>query len=74
MDPDSVGLNPAWRKALVHVVWGTGWLEDTPSKEIKQLRAALRQSLTNVSAVAGSSAYFNEVCLWTLVREVLICM
>ena len=62
MDPDSVGLNPTWRKALIHVFWDEVWPEGTPSSEIKQLREALAMSLTNVSAMVGSSAYFNEVC------------
>jgi hypothetical protein len=61
VDPDSTGLNPAWRKALVHLLWGTGWQEGTPFSEIKQLRAVIAQSLTRVSELAGSSAYFNEV-------------
>jgi hypothetical protein len=61
VDPDSTGLNPAWRQALVHVLWGTGWQEGTPFSEIKQLRAVVARSLTRISELAGSSAYFNEV-------------
>ena len=61
VDPDSTGLNPAWRKALTHVVWGTGWDEGTPANEIKQLRAALAKSLNNLTQLTGSSAYYNEV-------------
>ena len=63
VDPESTGLNPAWRKALAHVAWSTGWVEGTPASEIKQLRAALAQSLKNVTELTGSSAYYNEVCL-----------
>jgi hypothetical protein len=63
VDPESTGLNPAWRKALAHVAWGTGWVEGTPASEIKQLRAALAQSLKNVTDLTGSSAYYNEVCV-----------
>lgn len=62
LDPDSTGLNPAWRKALVHVVWGTGWDEGTPTSEIENLRTVLAQSLQNVARLTGSSAYYNEVC------------
>jgi hypothetical protein len=67
-DPDSTGLNPAWRKALIHVVWGTGWDEGTSTSEIKQLRAALSESLKNLTHLVGSSAYFNEV-RWEILVE-----
>ena len=62
VDPDSTGLNPAWRTALVHAVGGIGWKEGAPVSEIKQLRAGLAQTLQNLSDLTGSSAYFNEVC------------
>lgn len=48
VDPDSTGLNPAWRKALIHLIWGTEWKEGTPASEINQLKAILAQSLTDV--------------------------
>lgn len=71
VDPDSTGLNPAWRKALVHLLWGTGWQEGTPFSEIKQLRAVIAQSLTRVSELAGSSAYFNEVYFRLQTQDIL---
>ena len=63
VDPDSTGLHPAWRKALVHLVWTTGWEEGTSASEIKQVRAGLAQALQTVTDLAGSNAYFNEVRL-----------
>ena len=34
-DPESTGLNPAWRKALIHTVAGAGWADDAPLEEIE---------------------------------------
>lgn len=62
VDPDSTGLNPAWRKALASVTFGIGWAEGTSSTEIKQLRAELAGKLESISALAPESgSYFNEV-------------
>ena len=63
VDPDSTGINPAWRKALTHVVWGRGWDEGASVSEIDQTRAALAKTLEKLSTLTGSSAYFNEVPL-----------
>ena len=63
VNPDSTGVNPAWRKALAHVVWGQGWEEGTSASKINQMRAALAKTLGMLSTLTGSSAYFNEVPL-----------
>ena len=63
VDPDSTGVNPAWRKALTHVVWGQVWHEGASVSEIDQMRAALAKTLGELSTLTGSSAYFNEVPL-----------
>ena len=63
VDPDSTGVNPAWRKALTHVDWGQGWEEGASASEIDQMRAALAKTLGKLSTLTGSSAYFNEVPL-----------
>jgi hypothetical protein len=62
VDPDSTGLNPAWRKAIAQLGYGTGWGEGTSTAEITQLRKQLAQNLKKVSDLTpGSGAYFNEV-------------
>jgi hypothetical protein len=63
-DPDLTGLNPAWRKALAHLIWRIEWSEGTSTSEIARMRGMLGESLKNVSRVTGSNAYFNEV-RWT---------
>jgi hypothetical protein len=65
VNPELTGLNPAWRKALTHVVWGTGWDEGAPVSEINKLRAVLAESLQNFTDLTGSSAYYNEARLLT---------
>ena len=61
-DPDSAGLSPAWRHAVVETVCGFSWEDGTPTMEIQ----------TNISQLQGwikathdltpnDGAYFNEV-------------
>jgi len=64
VDPDSTGVNPAWRTALGHIVWGAGWDEGASASEIKQMRAVLAQGLQNLTDLVGSSAYFNEASMF----------
>ena len=60
--PDAVGLNPAWRAALVHTIFSTGWAEGTPVDVIDGLVGQVRQNMTTLRALApDSGAYFNEV-------------
>lgn len=62
VDPDASGLNPAWRKAVVHVVGGATWADGTTSDEINALRAALSDRNAQLRALAPESgAYLNEV-------------
>lgn len=63
VNPDSTGLNPAWRKALVHAVFRTTWDEGASFSEIEQARAELAARLKKVSdEMPGAGSYFNEVC------------
>ncbi|OBZ79722.1 putative oxidoreductase ORF5 in fasciation locus [Grifola frondosa] len=65
VDPDSTGLNPAWRKALVHAIFSTGWPEGTPAAVIHEVEASMKQNMTNLRALAPESgAYFNEASLF----------
>ena len=70
VDPDSTGVNPAWRKALAHIDWGPTWDEGASASEIDQLRAALAKTLEKLSTLTGSSAYFNEVPLLICGRNI----
>ncbi|WEW56366.1 hypothetical protein PRK78_001809 [Emydomyces testavorans] len=57
-----IALNPAWRKALVHVVVSRGWSKDTPLTE----QRAIQSNLTNVEVPLlknlepDMGAYVNE--------------
>lgn len=63
VNPNSTGLNPSWRKALVHVLFGRGWVEGTPSSEIEEIRAQVASNLKNLSdLMPEAGSYFNEVC------------
>jgi hypothetical protein len=63
VDPDSTGLNPAWRTALVHTLWGTGWPEGTPESGINQLIDKVKADTQTVEALSpGAGSYLNEVC------------
>jgi hypothetical protein len=62
-DPDSVGLNPNWRKSVAHIYVGIGWQEGAPVSEIKALRDGMRRQTDILDGLSPSSAtYLNEVC------------
>jgi hypothetical protein len=62
VNPNSTGLNPAWRRALGHLIFTTTWAEGTTTTEIENLRKPLARTLKKISDVTpGSGAYFNEV-------------
>ncbi|KAH9902822.1 FAD-binding domain-containing protein [Cubamyces lactineus] len=64
VDPDSVGLNPAWRKAGVHVTLIGTWPEGATAAEIDEVQAAVNASNAQLRALApDSGAYFNEASL-----------
>lgn len=61
-DPSSVGLNPAWRKALMHTVVGAVWDEGATIATITQQRDAVKQYTSALdSLVPRAGAYLNEV-------------
>ena len=43
IDPDSVGVNPAWRKAVVHAAFGVSWPEGISSQKIQEMVADVTQ-------------------------------
>ncbi|KIJ61684.1 hypothetical protein HYDPIDRAFT_115467 [Hydnomerulius pinastri MD-312] len=65
IDPDSVGLNPAWRKALLHVTFGQTWPEGAAADDIDSAIDLIKQGLKSVHKLApDSGAYFNEASLY----------
>ncbi|RPD75198.1 FAD-binding domain-containing protein [Lentinus tigrinus ALCF2SS1-7] len=61
----ATGLNPAWRKAAVHVAGGITWPEGATLNEINALRDELKNNTARVRAFAPESgAYFNEASLY----------
>jgi hypothetical protein len=67
VDPDSTGLNPSWRKALLEFTLGIGWVEGTPFSEIKKLRAEQALVVKKLSALMpDAGSYFNEGSLFEI--------
>ncbi|KAI0360734.1 FAD-binding domain-containing protein [Trametes cingulata] len=61
----STGLNPAWRKAVVHAVSGITWKDGTPPAQIRALREIAKVKMAEIRALApDSGAYFNEASMY----------
>ena len=62
MDPESTGLNPAWRESLAYTIIGTTWQDGASLTEINATRQLLIQDMEILEGIAPESgAYFNEV-------------
>ena len=62
MDPDSTGLNPAWRNSLVYTGIGMTWQEGANLTEIEAARQLFIQDMKILEGIAPESgAYSNEV-------------
>jgi len=62
VDPDSTGLNPAWRNSLAYTTLGTTWREGANLTEIDAARQVLIQDMKILEGIAPESgAYLNEV-------------
>ena len=62
VDPDSTGLNPAWRNGLAFTAIGRTWREGADLTEIEATRQLLIQDMKILEGIAPESgAYFNEV-------------
>ncbi|TFK94015.1 FAD-binding domain-containing protein [Polyporus arcularius HHB13444] len=58
---DAAGINPAWRKAVVHVVGATTWSDGATLEEINAAREILKSDTAKMRALAPESgAYYNE--------------
>ncbi|KIK55607.1 hypothetical protein GYMLUDRAFT_47820 [Collybiopsis luxurians FD-317 M1] len=66
INPDSAGLNPAWRKAAAHVVLAETWPEGTSVSDIRLLEDTLKGYLGVLEGLVGpgGGAYFNEASLY----------
>jgi len=63
VDPDSTGVHPGWRRALVHIFIAEGWEEGDSASIIQDAKARLRAGLDKLAAL-GSVTYFNEASLY----------
>ena len=64
VNPQTTGLNPAWRKAGVHIITGVVWPEGTTAETIEKLREVYLGDTAKFRALAPESgAYLNEVRL-----------
>jgi len=64
VDPESTGLNPAWRKSLACTIIGAVWDDGDNLTEIDAARQLLVQGMKILEGIAPESgAYFNEVRL-----------
>ena len=62
VNASTTGLNPAWRKAAMHVLTGMAWPEGTTADTIEQLRDVYMANTAKLRALAPESgAYLNEV-------------
>ncbi|GJE99669.1 FAD-binding domain-containing protein [Phanerochaete sordida] len=65
VDPDSVALNPAWRDALIHVVFSPLWEEGASLDTINAARDLVKKGEAAFRALTpGGGAYFNEASLY----------
>ncbi|KIK55608.1 hypothetical protein GYMLUDRAFT_264112 [Collybiopsis luxurians FD-317 M1] len=66
VDPDSTGLNPAWRTAAAHVVLSEGWPEGTRVSDVRLIHGTLKGYLGVLEELLGlgGGAYFNEASLY----------
>jgi len=62
VDPESTGLNPAWRNSLVYTTLGTSWEDGATLAQIEAARQLLVQDMKILEGIApDSGAYLNEV-------------
>ncbi|KIJ60446.1 hypothetical protein HYDPIDRAFT_117153 [Hydnomerulius pinastri MD-312] len=67
IDPNSAGLNPAWRKAVVETMCGVSWPDGTPSKEIEGMLDQLKSWIKSMYDVTpNDGAYVNEASLFEI--------
>ncbi|KAI6144934.1 hypothetical protein BKA82DRAFT_4168424 [Pisolithus tinctorius] len=67
ISPDSAGLNPAWRNAIVETVCGVFWAEGATAEEISGQIDQLKVWIKDMYALTPQAgAYFNEASLFEI--------
>ncbi|KAG6373241.1 hypothetical protein JVT61DRAFT_6867 [Boletus reticuloceps] len=67
INPDSAGLNPAWRKAVTETVCGVSWDEGTSSVDIEGIISQLKGWIkATYDLTPNDGAYFNEASLFEI--------
>ncbi|KAI6096140.1 hypothetical protein F5141DRAFT_1191117 [Pisolithus sp. B1] len=67
IDPDSAGVNPAWRNAVVETVCGVSWQEGATAEEITGLTDQLKIWIKEMyDLTPQDGAYFNEASLYEI--------
>ena len=62
VNPESTGLNPAWRRSLAYIIIATNWRDGANLTEIAAARERLVHDMKLLESIAPESgAYFNEV-------------
>ncbi|EAU82165.2 FAD binding domain-containing protein [Coprinopsis cinerea okayama7 len=65
VDPESTGLNPAWRQAVAQIYVGEGWGDGYNLEEIERARERLKNGTDILDPISvDSAAYLNEAMLW----------
>lgn len=63
IDPNSAGLNPAWRDAIGLALCGVTWQEGASAEKIQAEISQLEAWIQIMHDLApDSGAYYNEVC------------
>ncbi|KAF8838540.1 FAD-binding domain-containing protein [Paxillus ammoniavirescens] len=67
IDPDSAGLNPAWRNAVVETMCGVYWQDGASSTEIEGMIDKLKGWIKTMHDLApNDGVYFNEASLFEI--------
>ncbi|KAL4062009.1 hypothetical protein J3A83DRAFT_4178849 [Scleroderma citrinum] len=67
INPESAGVNPAWRDAVVEAVCGVSWDDGASSNQIQGLISQLQTWISAFHDVApNDGAYFNEASLFEI--------
>ncbi|KAI6019152.1 hypothetical protein EDC04DRAFT_3118453 [Pisolithus marmoratus] len=67
IDPDSAGVNPTWRNAIVETTCGVAWQEGATAEEIAGLTDQLKVWIKNMyDLTPQDGAYFNEASLYEI--------
>jgi hypothetical protein len=60
--PDSVGLNPGWRKGVALLYTARLWVEGVSVAEIEEVRRGVAEDVRALDQISSDSAtYMNEV-------------